>query len=232
MRTFFREHGFDLAAGQIAHFETYTRLLVAWNRRINLTAIRSREDILVKHFLDSLTCLRVMPAPIGRVVDVGSGAGFPGLVLKIARPEIRLTLIESVGKKADFCRLVVQTLGLRDVEVVSARAEEIGQDPEHREQYDWAVARAVAGMPVLAEYLLPLVRVGGRMLAQKGAGGMEEAERAESAIHTLGGRLARVERVRLPGVKDDRTLIVIQKVSPTPSRYPRRVGVPSKRPLS
>lgn len=223
--------GIDLTATQQAALARYAALLVEWNARFNLTAIRSPDEIRVKHFLDSLSCLEVMPAPIGRLVDVGTGAGFPGLVLKIVRPEIHLTLVESVAKKATFCRTVVDDLGLKGVEVLTERAEILGQDPAHRERYDWAVARAVAALPVLAEYLLPLVRVGGRMLAQKGSGGLNEVEQARHAERVLGGAFALHREVRLPGVVEPHLLLVYEKRSATPPQYPRRVGVPSKNPL-
>jgi len=170
--------------------------------------------------------------PPERVVDVGTGAGFPGLPLKIAFPAMQLTLVESVGKKATFCRHIVETLQLRDVEVIHARAEEVGRRPEHRERYDWAIARAVAHMPILAEYLLPLVRLGGHMLAQKGENGPAETQAAEHAFRLLGGRLQRLYPVHLPGVAEDRYLVVVEKVATTPQRYPRRTGIPARRPLA
>lgn len=225
------EPGLSLTPTQLDQLARYADLLLDWNQRINLTALRSPEEVWVRHFWDSLTCLRAMRGTtMARVVDVGTGAGFPGLVLKIACPEMHLTLIESVRKKANFCAQAVRTLGLADVEIRVARAEEAGRLPEYREQFDWAVARAVAPMPVLAEYLLPLVRVGGKMLAQKGWDGAQEARQAEHALTVLGGGLERVIPVTLPGLQP-RTLIVAAKVRPTPDRYPRRPGIPAKRPL-
>lgn len=233
MITFLQEASLKLNSKQMDALELYAHTLLKWNQRFNLTAIRSEEDIWVKHFLDSLSCFQVMSGtPTHRVVDVGSGAGFPGLVLKIANPEIQLTLIESVRKKADFCEHLIQTLDLAGVEVLNERAEFAGHTNEHREKYDWAVARAVAAMPTLVEYLLPFVKLGGRMLAQKGKNGLEEAQSAENAIRLLGGKLDRVELVSLPGGDEHRTLIVIEKISVTPERYPRRVGIPTKRPLT
>lgn len=224
--------GIRLTAGQIAAIEQYERELLAWNSRFNLTAIRESEGIRVKHFLDSLTCLQAMRnSSAERVVDVGTGAGFPGLLLKIAIPTMRLTLLESVGKKADFCRHVVQTLRLEGVDVVQERAEVLGQLAAHREQYDWAIGRAVAAMPVLAEYLLPLARVGGHALAMKGENAVAEAHSAERALRLLGGRLRQLISVHLPGVAEERYLIVVDKVAATPGAYPRRPGVPSKKPL-
>lgn len=221
----------DITPSQQEAFEVYAALLVEWNARFNLTAIRDMEGIRTKHFLDSLSCLKVMDEPLGRVIDVGTGAGFPGLVLKIVHPEIHLTLVESVAKKTRFCVHVVETLGLDDVEILPERVETLGQTAGYREQYDWAVARALASMPVLAEYLLPLVRVGGRVLAQKGATAAAELKQAENALYELGGRLETQLPIRLPGVPDERYLVVLKKEKATPAAYPRRIGVPSKNPL-
>ena len=224
--------GLRLKESQVKAFEHYERILLDWNTRINLTAIRESEEIRIKHFLDSLTCLLVMrDTPSERIVDVGTGAGFPGLPLKITCPAVQLTLFESVGKKADFCRNVVEALNMEGVEVIQERAEVAGQLPAHRERYDWAVARAVANMPVLAEYLLPFVKVGGRMLAMKGESAPAEAHSAEKAMHMLGGHLRQLVPVTLPGVAEERFLVVVDKIAATPGQFPRRVGVPSKNPL-
>lgn len=223
--------GISLSPTQVNVFEVYQRELVDWNARYNLTAIRDEEGIRIKHFLDSLTCLKVINKPPKRLIDVGTGGGFPGIPLKILMPGMQLTLVESVGKKVKFCQHIVDTLKLENVQVLQQRAEELGQDPAHREQYDWAVARAVANLPILAEYLLPLVRVNGAMLAQKGHTGPTEAQKAENAIRLLGGHLRQLQNLTLPGVVEERYLIVIDKVAATPVKYPRRVGIPSKKPL-
>jgi len=224
--------GLQLSRPQLSALSLYERELLDWNTRFNLTAIRDPQEIHIKHFLDSLTCLLALrDSPPDRLIDIGTGAGFPGIPLKIVYPKMQLTLVESVGKKAQFCRHVVTILDLHGVEVVQGRAEALGQDPAHREQYDWAVARAVAVLPVLSEYLLPLVRVGGRMLAMKGESGPAEAHAAESALRILGGHLRQLLPVMLPGVAEERYLVVIDKVAATPDGYPRKVGVPAKRPL-
>lgn len=228
----FAQTGLRLQPAQLKAFRCYESELLDWNSRHNLTAIRTRDEIWVKHFLDSLTCLQVMgKAGASRVIDVGTGAGFPGLVLKIAFPDLRLTLVESVGKKTAFCRHMVARLGLDGVQVVQGRAEAVAWQPEHREGYDWAVARAVSALPVLAEYLLPFVRVGGCMLAMKGESGPAEAHGAEGAIRLLGGHLRQLTPLTLPGVVEERYLVVVDKTAATPPRYPRRIGIPSKRPL-
>ncbi|MGH2621350.1 MAG: 16S rRNA (guanine(527)-N(7))-methyltransferase RsmG, partial [Anaerolineales bacterium] len=221
-----------LSDEQLHAFGRYARELLDWNQRANLTAITEPHEIEVKHFLDSLSCLLALKPRAGdKLVDVGSGAGFPGIPLKIACPQIRVVLLESIGKKAEFCRHIVQLLGLRGVEVIQARAEQLGRDPEHRGRYDWAVARAVARLPVLLEYLLPLLRVGGVAIAQKGEGGPAEAERAQPALQVLGGELQQVVPVELPGASEIRYLIVVNKIGETPAKYPRRPGIATKRPL-
>ena len=227
-----RLFGLKLLPRQVDMLMAYQRELLEWNAKFNLTAIRDVEGIRSKHFLDSFSCVQVWRAnPPARLVDVGTGAGFPGVALKILYPAMRLTLVESVGKKANFCRHVVETLGLESVDVLAVRAEEVGQMPAHREQYDWAVARAVAPMPVLAEYLLPLVKIGGGVLAQKGESGPAEAQSAEKALNILGGRLRQLVNVELPGVADERYLVIVDKVAATPPGYPRRAGVPGQKPL-
>ena len=227
-----RQLGLHLTRSQLLALSLFERELVDWNTRFNLTAIRDPHEIHIKHFLDSLTCLMALhESPGDRLIDVGTGAGFPGIPIKIVNPKMQLTLVESVGKKADFCRHVVNILDLHGVEVVQERAEALGQNPSYREQYDWAVARAVAILPVLAEYLLPLVRVGGSMLAMKGESGPVEAHSAERALRVLGGHLRQLMPVTLPGVAEERYLVMIDKVAATPDGYPRKVGVPAKHPL-
>ena len=231
-RQIHRQLGLQLSRAQTAALSLYERELVDFNTRFNLTAIRDPQEIHIKHFLDSLTCVMALgEGNVGRLIDIGTGAGFPGIPLKIVYPKLQLTLVESVGKKAEFCRHVVRILDLKAVEVVQERAEVLGQTAGYREQYDWAVARAVAILPVLAEYLLPLVRVGGSMLAMKGESGPAEAHSAERALKILGGHLRQLIPVMLPGVVEERYLVVIDKVAATPEGYPRKVGLPAKHPL-
>jgi len=224
--------GIALTPTQVNMFAAYEAILLEWNTKFNLTAITEHETICVKHFFDSLTCLRVIPEQGNfSLIDVGTGAGFPGIPLKIINPSIKITLSESVGKKANFCRIAIEELRLTNAQVITGRAETIGQDKKFRESYDWVVARAVAPLPVLAEYLLPLVHIGGSMLAQKGNNVVMEIDQAENAIRTLGGKLDSVIPITLPNGMGERTLIRIRKITPTPAKYPRLPGTPKKNPL-
>jgi 16S rRNA (guanine527-N7)-methyltransferase len=213
-------------------FKIYASELIEWNERFNLTAITDPIDIEVKHFLDSLTCLRgIGLRPEGKLIDIGSGAGFPGLPLKITCPSLKVTLVESIGKKVEFCRHIVERLRLEAVEVFHDRAERLGHQDVHRQTYDWAVARAVAALPVLAEYDLPFLRLGGRAIIMKGETGPAEAHTAEGALQILGGRVAQLIPLELPQIVETRYLVLIDKVAATPVKYPRRPGIPEKRPL-
>jgi 16S rRNA (guanine527-N7)-methyltransferase len=222
----------NLSQQHIEAFAWYSSELRDWNKRFNLTAITDPQGIEVRHFLDSLTCLLAVGAFSGdQVIDLGTGAGFPGLPLKILCPNLNLTLVEATKKKADFCQHIVTGLRLENVHVVHARAEELGQDSAYRQSYDVAVARAVAPLPVLIEYLLPFLRIGGNAIAQKGETAHAEAHSVEDVIGILGGRVDRLIPVELPGIVETRYLVVINKVAATPEKYPRRVGIPEKRPL-
>jgi len=221
-----------LTARQVISLITYENELIEWNQKFNLTAIRDVESIRTKHFLDSYSCVLAWKAtPPARLIDVGTGAGFPGLPLKIIYPAMHVTLVESVGKKAMFCQHIISKLGLVDVEIIRGRAEEAGQNSAQRETYDFAVARAVANLNILSEYLLPLVKIGGTMLAQKGESGPAEAQSAEKAMKILGGKLRQLIPVHLPGVADDRYLVLVDKVAATPPKYPRNAGLAAKQPL-
>ncbi len=220
---------------QVILFAHYANLLLEWNQKINLTSITDPDQIVIKHFFDSLSLLAVLD-PIAnkqlKLIDIGSGAGFPGIALAIMRPTWRVTLVESTGKKADFLNLVVNKLELKQVRVIRDRAETLGRHKQHRESYDVAVARAVAALPVLAEYCLPFVRVGGHWVAQKGPKVKDELTLSRNAFGQLGGKLRAVEAVTVPGMEDQtRHLIAVEKVKATPPAFPRRPGMPSKRPL-
>ena len=214
--------------------EIYFRELVEWNKDINLTAITDSEGVQVKHFLDSLTMVPLIKEKSSgsfSIIDVGTGAGFPGIPLKIAMPEIKVTLLEATAKKVLFLEHIIKELKLVDIEVITGRAEEAAQKPEYREKFDIVVARAVAELAVLAELTLPFCAVGGYLIAQKKGDIQVELEKSLNAIEMLGGRLSSIEKIRLEGLEDMRYLVVIDKVKSTPEKYPRRPGMPEKRPI-
>ncbi|MCX7853528.1 MAG: 16S rRNA (guanine(527)-N(7))-methyltransferase RsmG [Caldilineales bacterium] len=233
--------GVPLSDAQIAQFRRYTDSLMAANRQFNLTAIRDLPDILSKLHLDSLSLLAPLAQATGlsiaelraqpwRAADVGTGAGIPGIPLLIVWPVLRLTLIESVQKKARFVQQAVATLGLKAT-VLSERAEIIAQQPSHRETYDLVLARAVAPLPALAELTLPLARPGGWVALPKGPAMSVELAEAADAIGLLGGEVVATPTLTIPGVAETRTLVLLRKVAPTPAPYPRAPGLPTKRPL-
>ena len=232
------ELGIRLTPAQQTAFQLYYDELVVWNRKFNLTAITEYEQVQIRHFLDSLSCLlapeprEILTRHSARAIDVGTGAGFPGIPLKLVCSQAHFTLLEATAKKVDFLDHLVAQLELQTVTAIHARAEDLAHQPAHRQQYDLALARAVADLPVLVEYMLPFCKIGGWVVAHKGEAGAAEAWTAEPAIKLLGGELRRVVSVELPGLPEDRSLVLIQKVSPTPVRYPRRPGIPSKRPLN
>ena len=229
-----RELGMNLSAHQLDQFEVYYRELAAWNQRINLTAVGGYEGVQVRHFLDSLTVCLAVPetlAVASRVIDVGAGAGFPGLPLKIAFPDIHLALVESAGKKSEFLRHVVSALDLGGVEVHTGRAEQLAHRPELREGFDLAVTRGLARLATLAEYTLPFCNLGGRMVALKHGGIEGELAAAAHALEVLGGCLEGWYPVGVTGLTDNRIVVAVDKVGPTPVQYPRRPGMPAKRPL-
>ena len=224
--------GVELTAEAQARFDRYAQELIDWNRHTNLTAITAPHEIEVRHFLDSLTIARAADLRDGaRVVDVGSGAGFPGLPLAIVYPRIHVTLLESTGKKTAFLDHVITTLGLTHAVTANLRAEDAGQLPAHRAAYDLVLARAVARLPGLLEYLLPLAKVGGRCIAMKGVTAHAEANDAAHALDLLGGRLTGIETVQLPGLDEPHYLVVVDKIAATPAAYPRKPGIPTRKPL-
>ncbi|MBI2832315.1 MAG: 16S rRNA (guanine(527)-N(7))-methyltransferase RsmG [Chloroflexi bacterium] len=225
----------ELTPQQLQQFHTYYQEMMDWNKRVNLTSITAFEDVQVKHFLDSLTVVLAWEQlPQGaafRMMDVGAGAGLPGIPLKIMFPGIKLALLEATGKKVAFLQYITQKLGLDNVEVVAARAEEAAHDPQYRERFDVALSRAVAEMPALAELTLPFCAIGGMVIAQKKGDIAQEVSQAAKAIETMGGKLREMKRIEIKELADDRWLVIIEKTSPTPPQYPRRSGMPAKRPI-
>ncbi|MBN1399481.1 MAG: 16S rRNA (guanine(527)-N(7))-methyltransferase RsmG [Anaerolineae bacterium] len=251
-----RRLGLTLDPRRVAMFERYYRELASWNQRFNLTAVTEYRQVQLRHFLDSLTCLLAIPqredrpreslklgltipdtVPLQRgaeplwIIDIGSGAGFPGLPLKIMMPEAKVTLVESIGKKVTFLRHMIEVLELERIEVLAMRAETAGQLPEHRERYDMVVARAVAHLATLAEYCLPFCRIGGRMVLPKGADASSEVFDSQTALKALGGVSLAIKPISIPEIDTERYLVIVEKVAKTPDAYPRREGIPSKRPL-
>jgi 16S rRNA (guanine527-N7)-methyltransferase len=236
-----REMGIELTGAQMDAFRRYQEDLLDWNQRMNLTAITDPAEIESKHFLDSLSCLLALPRIDGRplaawlasspkAVDIGAGAGLPGLALKIVWPGLRLTLLEATGKKCRFMQHVVDTLGLKDVTVVQARAEDFGQRAG-RIAFDLALARAVSRLPTLLEYGLPLLKRGGWLVIQKGRDPQEELAQSRLALQTLGGSLHDVLPVTVPGLQAERSLLIVAKAAQTPAAYPRRAGIPERQPI-
>jgi 16S rRNA (guanine527-N7)-methyltransferase len=234
-----KQLGLPLSQQQLNAFQLFCEDLVEWNEQFNLTAITEYEQVQIRHFADSLSCLvairqagRLPEGRALRCIDVGSGAGFPGIPVKIYCPQMNMVLLEATGKKVDFMAHVIAHLGLQEIQAVKGRAEELANEPLHREQYDLVLARAVAELPVLAEYTLPFCRLGGTVIAQKGVRAQEEAHLAEYAVSMLGGQVRRVIPIELLGLAETRNLVVIEKTARTPIKYPRRPGMPAKRPLA
>ncbi len=224
--------GHPLTEAQGRRLLRYVELLLDANRRLNLTAIVDPEGILRRHLLDSLRCLEGLPADARALADVGSGGGLPGIVLKVARPDLEVRLIESVRKKARFLAATVEALGLEGIQVDPRRAEEAGRDPALRESFDAVTARAVAPLPVLAEYAFPLLRIGGVGVFPKKGEIDAELEALKRALPLLGGGRVEVRPAPIPGLPEEgRVLVLAVKAGPTPDRYPRRPGIPAKRPL-
>jgi len=228
--------GIKLTTRQVKQFELYYQELIEWNKKINLTAITDYSSVQVKHFLDSLTITLALSEeevarPDFKIVDIGTGAGFPGVPLRILFPQPRLVLLEPTTKKTVFLHHIIRKLDLQSVEVLNSRAEEAAHLPAYREQFDLVLSRAVALLPTLVELALPFCRIGGRFIAQKKGEIDQEITGAKKAIAVLGGRLDQTKKIELDEFTDARYLVIIDKISSTPSEYPRRTGVPNRRPI-
>lgn len=226
-----KNFGLELDAESVERLNLYGNLLLSWNEKINLTAITEPEEVLYKHFYDCLLFFKHVKVQSGAsVIDVGTGAGFPGLVLKIARPDIKLTLLDSLNKRINFLNDVIEKLNLGGVTAVHARAEEAGKKNSYREKYDIACARAVASLPVLLEYCMPFVRKGGEFVAMKGPSAEDEISKSKNALRLLGGREANIICETLTG-NEKRSFVTVKKISQTPPKYPRISAKISKQPL-
>jgi 16S rRNA (guanine527-N7)-methyltransferase len=232
------ELGFGLSSGQIEIFGHYAELLLSSGRRAGVTAIAARERIEQRHFVESLALAAALvergilsrTAP-SQVLDVGTGGGMPGLPIKIVLPHLRVTLIDARERSVAFLREVIASSGLRDVNIVTARAEDAGRDPAYREQFDVVLARALAPLPVLLELTLPFLRAGGYLAAPKGSRALSEIEASRRALDVLGGAIVSSEALNIPDGAQRQRLVIVRKVASTPSRYPRRAGIPKKRPV-
>ena len=229
-----KQAGMTLSDAQLAQFEQYYELLVTTNASVNLTAITEKSEVYLKHFYDSLTVAfyeKSLQDGEHSLIDIGTGAGFPAIPLKIAFPNLKITLVDALQKRVKFLQTVVDELKLSDVTIVHGRAEDIGQNPTFREQFDYATARAVARTIVLAEYTLPFVHIGGEFLVMKGAAAQQELADGQKALQTLGGKLRDEYAFELPN-GDSRFIQIVDKVTKTPKKYPRQAGTPSKKPIA
>ena len=225
-----RDLGVRFSVEQIEQFFEYMNLLIEWNEKMNLTAITDPEEIILKHFIDSITILKEIEDN-SKVVDVGTGAGFPGIPLSIMNPTLKITLVDSLNKRLIFLQEVVNKLNLKNIEIIHARAEEFGQNKKYRESFDIATSRAVANLSTLSEYLIPFVKVGGKVISMKAAEAQEEINEAKKAIEVLGGKIEKIEEFNLPQSDIGRTVILVKKEKQTPNKYPRKPGTPSKEPI-
>ncbi len=225
------EYNIQLDEAKIGHFKKYMELLKEWNQKFNLTAIEEDKEIAVKHFVDSVSILPYLPEGKCSLADVGTGAGFPGIPVKIARNDVDVMLVDSLDKRVTFLKEVIKELKLEAISAVHSRAEDFGAKAEYRERFDVSVARAVASLPVLLEYCLPLVKTGGIFIAMKGSNMEEELAQSKKALDILGGKIEKVEELTLPFSDMKRNVVVIRKFRQTPAKYPRKPGKPSKEPL-
>ena len=225
--------GITLNERQKQQFDKYYEMLVEWNKVMNLTAITEKNEVIDKHFADSLALIKSGVSLTGqKILDIGTGAGFPGIPLKIAFPELEIVLLDSLNKRIKFLNEVIEALGLEKITAIHGRAEDFAKQKEYREQFDYVVSRAVANLTVLSEYCLPYVKTGGTFISYKSGTVQEEAEEAEKAINILGGQVKDITYFKLPDSEIDRSLVIINKKKSTPGKYPRKAGTPLKEPLS
>lgn len=217
-----------LSGDQIEQFYLYMNLLLEWNEKINLTAITNPKDIILKHFVDCATISKYVE---GKVLDMGSGAGFPGIPLKILNPQLDIKLVDSLNKRINFLNIVIEELKLNNIEAIHSRAEELGKNKRYREAFDVVVSRAVAQTSILSEYTIPFCKIGGKCVFMKGANIEEELNNSKKAITILGGQIVKIEELFLEKNNNNRKIIVIKKLNNTPTKYPRKPGTPAKEPI-
>ena len=225
-----KDLGVHFSVEQLEQFFEYMKLLIEWNEKMNLTAITDPDEIILKHFIDSITILKEIKEE-SMIVDVGTGAGFPGIPLSIMNSTLKITLVDSLNKRLIFLQEVVKKLKLKNIEIIHARAEELGQNKKYREKFDIATSRAVANLSTLSEYLIPLVKINGKCICMKASEAGQEIEEAKKAINVLGGVIEKIEEFDLPNSDIGRTIIIINKEKGTPNKYPRKAGTPSKEPI-
>lgn len=228
----FKKLNINLEESKILQFETYSNMLIETNKVMNLTSITDEDEIVLKHFADSVSFLNEFSfAKSDKVIDVGCGAGFPSMPLKIVNPEVKFTLVDSLNKRINFLNNVVDTLNIKDIELIHSRAEDLGQNYDYRESFDYGVARAVASLNVLCEYLLPFVKVGGQLIALKGKNYENEIKESEKAIELLGGKVSSIKSINIPNTDITHYIVFIDKISNTPKSYPRTSGKATKNPI-
>ena len=215
---------------QIQKFYKYMELLLEWNEKINLTAIVEPRDVILKHFVDSLTICKELQKN-KTLADIGTGAGFPGIPVKILRPDLDITLIDSLNKRVNFLTMVIEALKLEKIVALHGRIEDFGKNKKYREKFDYVTSRAVANLSTLSEYMIPLIKIGGKCICMKGSNIDEELKNAEKAVKTLGGKIEKVDTFLLPDTDMGRNIILIKKEKATPNKYPRKAGTPTKEPI-
>lgn len=230
MNLYGNEIGLKFTEKQLIKFFKYMELLLEWNQKINLTAITEPEEVILKHFIDSLTISKYIEEN-KTLADVGTGAGFPGIALKIYRNDIKITLVDSLNKRINFLNEVIEKLELQDIETIHSRIEDFGKNKKYREKYDYVTARAVANLSVLSEYLIPIAKIDGQCICMKGSNVEEELNTSKNAIKFLGGKIQKVEKFNLPKSDIERNIIILKKIKNTPAKYPRKAGIPAKEPL-
>ena len=230
LKIFARDINIDLSTNELDELFLYKNLIVDWNKKVNLTAITDDYDFIIKHLIDSLTINKYIEKN-KKIIDIGTGAGFPGIPIKIINKESKITLFDSLNKRIKVLEDIINKIGLNNVELMHGRAEEVFRNNSYREKYDIATSRAVANLSVLSELMLPSVKMGGICICMKGNNAVEEVEEAQYAIKTLGGIIEKIDTITLPGLNLERNIIIIRKVKSTPKIYPRKAGTPQKKPL-